>query len=216
MRSKVINPFFIFLQCHLVHNKLRAVWLQIQSAPLSFPLFLLAVESELVACSAVIKRRWRYRAASQRLSVLSGVTRLTPSLTSLPKAARNLDSYIETCGPLWFWCGEMLNTDFRFQLFILLHHIVLDFHLIWDFNILKSSWVKGLFNWGIFFLGGGDLIGNGGVDPWIKWREDQKKLEGFCSPETPWQVNIYLMRLDQNGDRNRIVMRSRDGHPTQL
>lgn len=141
MRSKVINPSFISLNGIWCIINWEQYGCRYGACLFLFLFFLLAVESELVACSAVIKRRWRYRAASQRLSVLAGVTRLTPSLTSLPKAARNPDSYIETCGPPWFWCGEMLNTDFRFQLFILLHRSGVDFHLIWD--ILKSSWVKG-------------------------------------------------------------------------
>lgn len=31
-----------------------------------------------------------------------------------------------------------------------------------------------------------------------KWNEgDQKKLEALCSPETPWQAHVYLMRLEK-------------------
>lgn len=44
----------------------------------------------------------------------------------------------------------MLNMDFRFQLFILLHHSRVDFHLIWEFNILKSSWVESFLTEAIF------------------------------------------------------------------
>lgn len=36
----------------------------------------------------------------------------------------------------------MLNTDFRFPLFILLHHSGVDFHSIWNLNIFELSWVK--------------------------------------------------------------------------
>lgn len=53
--------------------------------------------------------------------------------------------------------------DFRFQLFILLHHSGVDFHLIWGFNILQSSscLTEAILGkkerW--------NLMGNGGVDP---------------------------------------------------
>lgn len=100
MRSKVINPLLFAVWC-VMNWEQYGCW---YTACLFS--FFLALESELVACSAAIKRRWRYRAASQRLSALAVVTRLTPSLTSLHKAATNPDSYIETCGPLWLGVGK--------------------------------------------------------------------------------------------------------------
>lgn len=133
--------------------------------------FLLAVESELMACSAVIKRRWRYRPASQRLPVLAGVTRLTPSLTILHKAAKHPEFYIETCSPsvsLW------RNAEYEFQdsiiYFVASQQCSFPYcmlHLIWNFIILNHFSLKPV--WGLWdYFERGDLIVNGGCDTGIK------------------------------------------------
>lgn len=58
----------------------------------------------------------------------------------------------------------MLNTDFSFQLFILLHHSGVDFHFTGNLNIFELSWVKSFLAEVVLKKRRG-LIVNGAFDP---------------------------------------------------
>lgn len=159
----------------------------------------LAVEAQLVVCSAMIKEI-KNRPASQRHTVLAWAQRLTHSRRSLYNAAQNPDSHIWTsCDSLlcvgmerhWNWISDV-NKLYLHQcvnVHLIRNIVMLEWFYFWQnlFEFLMQLWEGGFKMLMVFEF-------------WF-WRRNKKKRDGPKETRGPlfsWDTLTGLCLFDES------------------